>query len=161
VNTSPQELPLRDIHLPDPVSWWPPAPGWWLLALAASILTVLIFVRLRKPKRGRSTKANSRFRLEVLTKEYDEHQDQQRFLRELSSLLRRVSLSFYGRSEVASLTGEAWLRLLDRTLGTDAFRQGPGRILAIGPYQPSVTVDVPGLVGLCREWIEALPEVRR
>ena len=22
-------LPLRDLHLPEAVGWWPLAPGWW------------------------------------------------------------------------------------------------------------------------------------
>ena len=29
---------LRDIHLPDPLSWWPPAIGWWLLVIGSLAL---------------------------------------------------------------------------------------------------------------------------
>ena len=41
--TMPQDplSQLRDIHLPEPVSWWPPAPGWWILAII--ILAILFF----------------------------------------------------------------------------------------------------------------------
>ncbi len=27
---------LRDIHLPPPISWWPLAPGWWLVILVGT-----------------------------------------------------------------------------------------------------------------------------
>jgi cbb3-type cytochrome oxidase subunit 3 len=36
-------LPLKDIHLPEAISWWPPAIGWWLL-LVLIPLTVFILV---------------------------------------------------------------------------------------------------------------------
>jgi len=35
---------LRDIHLPGEVSAWPPAPGWWILAIL-SIAFILWIVR--------------------------------------------------------------------------------------------------------------------
>ena len=33
----PEQIPLRDLHLPEAVGWWPLAPGWWvLIALAVA-----------------------------------------------------------------------------------------------------------------------------
>jgi hypothetical protein len=43
---------LREIVLPPPVSFWPPAPGWWIvgaaLAGAALILLGKTFIRYRR-----------------------------------------------------------------------------------------------------------------
>ena len=42
-------LPLRDLHLPDPIGWWPLAPGWWfVLVLVAGGLAYLASLALKK-----------------------------------------------------------------------------------------------------------------
>ena len=40
MNPDAAELPLRDIHSAAPLEWWPPAPGWWVLALLTVLLAV-------------------------------------------------------------------------------------------------------------------------
>ena len=47
MNPAASNLQLRDIHLPDAVSWWPPAPGWWLLL--GGLLLALLFIRVIRP----------------------------------------------------------------------------------------------------------------
>ena len=44
---------LMEIHGLDPISWWPPAPGWWiglfLILLTATALFLLIRHFIRYP----------------------------------------------------------------------------------------------------------------
>ncbi len=155
----PLELPLRDIHLPEPVSWWPPAPGWWsllVLILTAGILA--LWWQRRRMQNQRSVKRLSLQHLTRLRTAFAEHKDCQRLTRELSALLRRASVSAYSREETAGLTGEAWLSFLDQSLGDRRFTHGAGRFLLDAPYQRQPRLDASDLLSLCEDWILKLPE---
>ena len=151
-----ENLPLRDIHLPDPVSWWPPAPGWW--GLAGLILPMLLaLVWLRVARRRSRLKRGGLAMLSRLAEQYRRNGDEQELVRELSVLLRRVALSVYPRRRVAALTGPEWLAFLDQSLSPGgrpkAFSEGVGRALIDAPYNPACQVDAKALIGLVRKWI--------
>ena len=47
---------LRDLHMPDPISWWPPAFGWWmvmgLLIIGGSlIIWAWVYRQRTRPRR--------------------------------------------------------------------------------------------------------------
>lgn len=141
---------LKDIHLPEPISWWPPAAGWWLLAFAALLLLVFAVRYLRRP----TLKKMALSILDRIEKEYKETNDCAKCLKELSVLLRRVAITKEARC--AGLTGAAWLEHLDRGMKEPEFSQGAGELLLSGPYQGHVESDqVPKLMQLCRKWMVA------
>lgn len=144
------DLPLRDIHLPDPVGWWPPAPLWWLLA---ALLAAAVAIGLWHYRRGRTRRAALR-ELAALRAQFAGHQDAACLLRDLSALMRRVALAHHPRAAVAGLCGDAWLDFLDRS-GPGGFRHGPGRALADGPYRRAAAVDAAALLGACERWVRA------
>lgn len=151
----PNPLPLRDIHLPSPVGWWPPAPGWWLLlALAVMIIVGLLWLR-RQFIRPDIRKTALR---ELRCLQDDHALPTAERMRQLSVLLRRICLSAYPRQDSASLVGDAWLRFLDQPLGNQGFSQGPGSVLIDAPYRPDADVDFDALCALSQEWIMALPK---
>lgn len=147
------ELPLRDYHLPATVGWWPPAPGWWGLAvliLALAGAAVYLWRRYRRP-------TVRKLALAELNRLEGEGLPATEKLRRLSMLLRRVGLSTSARAEVAGLTGQAWLLWLDRPLPQPRFSRGPGRLLLDAPYRPSVDGELDELFALCRDWLNRLP----
>ena len=79
-------------------------------------------------------------------------------IQQLSVLLRRISISVFPRTDSASLTGDAWLEFLDRSMSEQSFSCGPGRVLVEAPYRHGCQVDFDALFGLCDEWISGLPE---
>jgi hypothetical protein len=150
----PAELPLRDIHLPAPIGWWPPAPGWWLVAFGIPALLLLSFWLWRWWRRLTPNKLALRELDRISHSAEPTHEK----LRQLAILLRRTCLSVYPREDVASLTGEAWLEFLDRPLQHQGFSAGIGRCLLDGPYRRDADIDLDALIRQCREWIQRLPK---
>ncbi len=132
---------LRGYHPPDPVSWWPPAPGWWLLALLiVGLLTWVMVWALGARRQRRLARAAPRAALDELAALRAAHArdgDATAFARGLSRLLRRFALARYPRRAVAGLSGEDWLAFLDAHGGGGRFQAGPGRDLLTAPYRPA------------------------
>lgn len=90
---APEEIlsQLRDIHEAKPPSWWPPAPGYYLLVLLflLALLLGLFIIRLRK--RWRLKKAILR-ELKSIEDQFYAHQDISSLQGSLSALFRRLAL---------------------------------------------------------------------
>ena len=126
---------LRDWHLPAPVAWWPPAPGWWLVAGFILVAGALGWVRWQRRQRASAAARVALARLAVLRQEFEAGGDQRRFAAGVSQLLRRLALIRYPRERVAGLTGTAWLSFLDASGGGNAFSDGPGQMLGELQYR--------------------------
>ena len=115
---------LRDIRFPEPVSWWPPAPGWWIVGVVTVVVVVLVVMRVRRHLLSPAREAQHE--LVRIRKNYQTTRDTLALAGALSVFLRRAVLAVYPRTDVAGLTGNAWLEFLDRTGATVAFADGPG-----------------------------------
>ncbi len=148
---SSPDLPLRDIHLPSDIGWWPLAPGWWLLLglLVLSALALLLMLRFRQRRRLRRLALYQLDELNLLA--------EPQLAIALSRLLRQAAISHFPSHETAGLTGEAWLQFLDRPFTDQPFSSGAGHCLGDAPYRPVVQIDGTALVALCRLWLKKLP----
>jgi len=132
---SPEQIPLRDLHLPEAIGWWPLAPGWWVVIVLVLLgIGFLLRAWLRTRARGAARRYALR-QLDAIVQQYDEHKDPVAFGANLSELLRRVMLAYAPRQDVAGLTGEEWLQWLDQDLAQPVFSSGPGRQILDLPYR--------------------------
>lgn len=143
---------LRPIHAPPPPELWPPAPGWWLLAvLLLGLLAGAAAWGWRRYRQYRF-RCNVLHEIDCITSSYSENNPAD-FLSNIGILLRRIALRRYPPGQVASLTGSDWLQFLDGTGGGGAFSKGVGQLLESGPYSARVdAVPVAELATLVRHW---------
>jgi hypothetical protein len=150
---NPMLKDLRDIHLPDPIGFWPLAVGWYFLIALFLIFAILVVVYLIRRSRRLQSRRYMLQRLEELRERYAKDADAVAIAAELSALLRRASLVGFPRREVAGLQGEQWLNFLDETGATREFTQGIGRVLLTAPYQPQAQFEVNALLDLAARWV--------
>ena len=141
---------LEEIELPESVPFTPETIGWYLLA--GLLVVALLWLALRFWKRWRA----DAYRREAL-RELDEIETSAP--ERLPELLKRVALAAYPRTQVAELSGDAWLGFLDGTLGTTEFTLGAGSRLPDLAYDPGAasamsTEETKSLFALARRWIQ-------
>ena len=132
---SPADIPIRDLHLPDSVGWWPLAPGWWGVIVLVAIGLIWLARRYLDHRRRGAARRFALKRLDVLSSTYAQDGDAVALGSAVSELLRRTMLAYAPRADVAGLTGEDWLEWLDRDLDRSHFVDGDGRPVIEWPYR--------------------------
>ena len=133
---------LRDIHLPADPLWWPPAPGWWLLALIGIGLLVWAGVRIREAYRRRQPlKLARRYYEEVYASFSRGEIDGPAYLQQTNELLKRLYIHGVGDDRARSANDANWLSYLDERSGGSAFTEGPGAQLGNQRFRPIPDAD--------------------
>jgi hypothetical protein len=145
---------LRPLQQPEAIGWWPPAPGWWLLALLIVTGLGLLVRHLWRRHRRLAWRRRALLELQRLASTHPTQAGPAE-LANLNALLRRAAIASAGRARVASLHGDAWLAFLDESLAEPAFRDGTGRPLVDLAYRPRGQVDWQPLLELSRRWIRS------
>lgn len=149
---------LRDIHLPEAISAWPLAIGWYCLMLIIVLSSVFLAWKLLKKFNKMRAKYAALKKLKALKHAYENKMDAAYIAQQLSILLHRVALAYYPRKRVAGLMGEAWLNFLDEDINVKqqatVFSSKEGRLLTTAPYSQTVIDDLSPLFSLCEQWIQ-------
>jgi len=155
---------LADIHLPEPVSFWPPAPGWWVLAVLVLVLGIILGRKYYQYYKQRKT---CEFALRELQHAYTGYTQSQNpatdpgqlrlaYVNEVNAVLRRVALWHFPQSNVASLGGNAWVDFIREKGESSKLTDEIADALSKGRFQTHCNVDVDALNDLGRQWISSL-----
>lgn len=144
---------LRDIHLPQTGGFWPPAPGWWLLAALLLIaITALIWLIRRRYQRNRWLRLA---KTELARLERTAAKQPQWFA-EVNQLLKRVARERYPDQYPEACSGEQWQTFLLEHLPKGRIARQPiAEALVNSPWQPEPTAEPAQVLDFARTWLEA------
>lgn len=153
-------LPLRDFHLPDAVSWWPPALGWWLMLLLIIMVLAGLYVlikHLRKPLLNKSAKAE----IYAAIDEFSQHSDGKRLVQDISIAIRRIGISYLKRDSTAGIAGKNWYQQVNNLVQRNRLTQEVVTLLSEVPYQKNPELEphlLESLISQSSKWVESLPK---
>ncbi len=143
---------LKEIALPEAISYFPQTPAWYVLF---GVIVVLILFFLWKQYKHYQNNKYRRVALTELSKIKSE-----KTYEEIPELVKRVALAFLDRNEIASLSGETWLEFLNKSYKGNGFSSDAGSLFIDFGYSSQTRIDqyqqgeIKNLINLISEWIK-------
>ncbi len=150
---------LAPDRIPAAVSWWPPAPGWWVATLLAIVVGASLAAAWkwwRAPHRQYRRAALRELRLIRSSGAAGTAA-----ARAIENLLRRYAVALYGRDRVARLAGGAWLEFASAAGGARLAGE-TGRSLLAAAFGEHSDADAAPWLAAASEFIRgARPQSER
>jgi hypothetical protein len=155
MNPDAAELPLRDIHAAAAPPFWPPAPGWWILALLGLIVAVWFGRRLWMRYRAWRFKQALKLEYAGIVGHYQASRDAWQALADSATFFRRLLVHVGGYRSQAGMVGEDWAEHLASVAPDDPQIRQLCQHLARDAYKQQVDdVDATTLSRLADCWID-------
>jgi hypothetical protein len=143
---------LRDIHSAAPVSWWPPAPGWWVLGLLLLVLLAWLGRRVVARYRVHQRRRQMLGWIDHLNTNVDPQNNPQAYLSTLNRIFKLVALRAFQSENCAAMAGQDWADFLIEKMKKSQSSESLG-VLVSGPYDPAPKFDPELMCELTRSWI--------
>jgi len=162
--TPQTELAIQDIQLPAAASGWPPAIGWWLLALLiiGSVIGAAVLLKRYQKKWGYRKAA-----LALLKTEYKQWQHQSaedtaltvKTLQNMLAILKRTAITAYPDANLSGMYGVQWIQALNQQTSAPCFTETLENIVIEQQYKTESTIDhstidISLIYSNCQQWIK-------
>ncbi len=151
--TAAPDLQLNDIVMPDSVGFWPPAPGWWIIAGLIIVFLLAGWLLLRWRHKRRQAKQPLSDALQQLHSMLSE---EPALTPELCATINET-LKIYCRQrypKALALYGSDWSAFLRQH--SQAFTDNQQQLLASGPYLPpeKISGSAAELLQSAQQWLQ-------
>lgn len=144
---------LRDIHAAPLAPWWPPAPGWWVLALLLLVLMGWIGRRLLARAKTSQRRKQMLGWVDFLNVMVDPVNEPQAYLSTLNRIFKLVALKAFPGQQCVAMSGTKWVEFLSGKLKNEHSVESLS-VLATGPFDPKPEFDPVAMSALARVWIK-------
>lgn len=144
---------LKGLHFPPEPSFFPPAWGWWVIAVFLLCFFLILFFII-----NRIISAPKYYALRELDRLQNEIKNPVLLGREISKLLKRIVLIRFPNERLATLSAEEWESFLKNRL-PDVFSSQQANFIAFSTFLPDnkvKIVDVKALTDQTRLWIKRI-----